>query len=343
MKRTKMWRVVLLGVAALAIVGGGAHALAGSLKTIDNNTPGEWAGCESDGRWTFWITNVAGSTGVEPPSSVTALLVGGGTLTVPLTDVIGDSEDYPSNVAYYRATSATQLTGDVQAEINEVWDPDAGSFGLQSGPCAETTATISAQPESVQQRGTITVAGLLTSGGVPLGGQPAFVRWHNVDAPGKGIVLGPFTTDADGEFTTTVTASRAGPHHFSLEYNGDGPTGAGQFPGGAETQAWSLPAAPRPSSGPLSSTAGTVFTPSQRSTTVLGAGYNPNDSVAIVLYRSRILLGVGVTDDGGNFAIPVQIPEGVSGVHELASVGIAHTATDLYVRYLNLRITVKTS
>ena len=70
MKRMNLARLIFAGVASIVILGTGVYAFAGTLKAIVNTTPGEDAGCGTDASWTFWITDVAGSTGIEPPSSV---------------------------------------------------------------------------------------------------------------------------------------------------------------------------------------------------------------------------------------------------------------------------------
>jgi len=329
-------------MAAIVVLGTGAYAFAGTLKTIVNTTPGEEAGCGADASWTFWITNVGGSTGIEPPSSVTATRVNGAAIVIELTRVIGDSDDYPSNVAYYTTASDVKLTGAAQTEIDDGWNADQSSFGLIAGPCGDSVVTVTAAPSPVRQRGTVSVAGRLTSSaGTPLAGQFAYLRWHNVDQDGKGRVLGPFPADADGYVRTAVTVTTAGPQSFTLEYHGSGPTGVGQRPADARTVVWSLPPSPRPSAGQLTSSAGTVFGTGQRSTVVSGTGYLPNDDIAIVLYANTVILATAVTDDEGSFAIPVSLPVGASGRYELASIGVAIRRGDLVVEYLTLRITVR--
>ena len=72
----------------------------------------------------------------------------------------------------------------------------------------------------------ITISGRLTTQpGAPLAGEPILVRRHSPERDGKGQELGPFTTDANGRCSTTVTVDEVGVHSVGAGFNGYGPLG----------------------------------------------------------------------------------------------------------------------
>jgi len=312
-------------------------------KTVNNTIDGAEAFCRNDDLWSFELHDVAGTTGINPPSSIRARTVSGATIAVPRTTVNGDAGPYPQQTAFYETAISRKLTGTATAVISQRWNPPDAWFGLTGGPCTQPNLAITAKPPVVQVGATINLNGrLTTANGRSLAGQPIIVLWHSTSRLGKGQQLGPFTTDAQGRFTATVVADEPGIQSFGPIYQGSGPTALAQFPSEASDAAtWALPATlPSPVAGPLGSSAGTTFTRTSRGTVLSGSGYLPHTDVGIALYPGARLIATTTTNDSGAFSVAVSLPAGIAGRRTVLAIGNALDTDDVTVRYLTLPIII---
>jgi hypothetical protein len=92
-------------------------------KTIHNTVGGESAFCNADNVWSFQLQGVGGSTGIEPPESITAVTANGSSEKIALARVTGDSDTFPTDTAFYETSANRKLTGDAAATINQHWNP----------------------------------------------------------------------------------------------------------------------------------------------------------------------------------------------------------------------------
>ncbi|GIH05662.1 hypothetical protein Rhe02_37290 [Rhizocola hellebori] len=308
-----------------------------AVVTVNTNLPTDWAGCgegEHAGKWRFYLTGVAGTTGVQPPAKISAKVQSAGPVDIALT-----LADDATHTAFYELASSAKLTGEATAQIDQAWTASANNFGLGNGPCEPTRVTMTATAPIVVFGTTFTVAGrLTTAAGVPLADKASQFRLHSIDADGKGREFTGLHTDSDGRFTTAVTAESFGPLYLTGEFYGEPPTGSAHTASAATIVVWSVPAAPAAASGALVSSAGSSIGSGARKTVVSGAGFAPSADVAISVYSTPQLLGTTVCDESGAFSVEVTIPADLSGNHQLVASGIA--ADHESVRYLELPITV---
>jgi hypothetical protein len=195
-------------------------------KTISADAD-PFPGCGTDNRWTFVLGDVGGNTGITPPAVVTASTTTGGTVTLPLSPPAGGGG--VGNTARYQGGAGNRLNGQATAVIDQRWNPTFPYFSLIEGPCVATTTTLTGSASTARVGNQVTLSGrLTTAGGTPLTGRTLTIRWHSPSRDGKGAQLGPFTTDANGRFSTTVTVDEAGRHSFTAEYNESGPLQRGE-------------------------------------------------------------------------------------------------------------------
>jgi len=128
-------------------------------------------------------------------------------------------------------------------------------------------------------------------------------------------------------YTVTVVANGAG-----------GVNSAPSTPYGPVTAvsyaAPTLPTGVPPTSGPLTSSAGTTLS---GLTTVSGNGYAPFTGITVGIYPGPTVLGTAITDSTGAFSLQVSVAGQGVGAKTLVAAGMRSTGT---VRYRNLAVTV---
>jgi len=95
-----------------------------------------------------------------------------------------------------------------------------------------------------------------------------------------------------------------------------------------------LPTGVPPTSGPLTSSAGTTLS---GLTTVSGNGYAPFTGITVGIYPGPTVLGTAITDSTGAFSLQVSVAGQGVGAKTLVAAGMRSTGT---VRYRNLAVTV---
>lgn len=186
---------------------------------VINATIDGWATCFENDKWSFFLTGAGGSSGVPVPSSISAKIRGGGTLSIPVVR----RATSPSDLSTYAIASSAKLTGEATAIIDQDWNASDARFTMDGGPCAPTVTTIGASRTTATTKTKITLSGRIrTSTGAGVNRHPFSIRWHSPSRDGKGQEI-DLVTNADGTFSTVVTVDDIGKHHFTAEYHGSGP------------------------------------------------------------------------------------------------------------------------
>jgi hypothetical protein len=198
------------------------------------------------------------------------------------------------------------------------------------------------------------LAGKPTNVTVTAGNAQATISWTAPASLGSGALTGYTATASPGGATCTTTGATSctvtgltngTAYTVTVVARTTAGDSAPSAPSAAVTPA--VPAAlPLPDQvpsvdGSVTSSTGSTFTPSSRTTTLTGTGFAANTPVTIGIYSTPQVLTTTLTDSTGAFSAQVTIPTGYTGAHTLVATGLGPDQATL--RTLTLPITIAAS
>ncbi|GAA3195163.1 hypothetical protein GCM10010532_012750 [Dactylosporangium siamense] len=192
-------------------------------------------------------------------------------------------------------------------------------------PPAPASPTATASASAVTVTWTASAAANVTGYTVTASPGPATCTTRVTDPNPTSCVVGGV---AGTTYTYTVTAEST-----------SGPSPASPPSTATTVAAPATPATPPPTELTLTTDRGDISTavPGQQ-ITVIGTGFAPHSTATITIYSTPTQLGTVVTDENGNFSVPVTVPAALAaGVHTVVALG---AAPDGSLRAMDLTVTV---